>query len=79
MNIFQGSGFKAGVREPVEPNMKEYQQNAHKNVRTFKKLLEFYVYIIKSNNFKSSYFYVHILIFITLSHVTMQCTVRIAI
>jgi hypothetical protein len=36
MNTFQGSGFKAGVREPVEPNMKEYQQYANKNIRTFK-------------------------------------------
>jgi len=51
MNIFQGSGFKAGVREPVEPNMKEYQQYAHKNIRTFQMLLEFYVHITKSNNF----------------------------
>jgi hypothetical protein len=36
MNIFQGSGFNAGVREPGEPNMKEYQQYANKNIRTFK-------------------------------------------
>jgi hypothetical protein len=37
MNSFQGSGFKAGVRETVEPNVKEYQQYANKNIRTFKK------------------------------------------
>jgi hypothetical protein len=68
MNIFQGSGFKAWVREPVDPNIQEYQQNAPKNVRTFKKLLEFYVYIIKSNNFKSSYIFMCIFLYLSLFH-----------
>jgi len=50
MNTFQVSGFKAAVREPIEPNMKQYQKYANKNIRTFK-ILKFYVHIIKSNNF----------------------------